>query len=302
MKCEICQKEFKSLRALAQHLANPKTKKSHNIKGTKDYYDKYLKKDHNEGICKIDGCDNETTYININEGYLKYCCHKCYNLDPEIIKIRIESNKTRVVSKETRKKMSIIRKIIWKDPNYKMRDPEVQRIKGNKLKKLWSERDLDLFSSYGLIWTLKTSWNMRQAWKDPNSFWRSQRFLDKVIPKRRQHCLNGHAVYMNSKIKNPSTPQVELFKIVKSIFSTAVLNYPLYRGEGKRNYSLDIAIPQLQIVIEYDGSYWHKDSKKDNIRQDKIEESGWQLIKYRNRIPTKDQLIKDMNEFLFLED
>jgi len=118
--------------------------------------------------------------------------------------------------------------------------------------------------------------------------------------KIKQRMLNGGASHASSFNKNPSKPQVKLFNIIKEILSTAILNYPI----KELNVNLDIAIPQLKIAFEYDGSYWHQDSKKDNERQTKIEKLGWEFIRYKekDKFPTKDQIIKDMNKFLFLEE
>jgi len=107
---------------------------------------------------------------------------------------------------------------------------------------------------------------------------------------------NGGAAYCNRFIKNPSKPQVALYKIVKEIFSTAILNYQV----GRKN--IDIGIPILKIAIEYDGSYYHKNVKYDNERQTEIESFGWRFLRYRDYIPTKDEIIKDMNKFLFRDD
>lgn len=90
-----------------------------------------------------------------------------------------------------------------------------------------------------------------------------------------------------------SRPQITLFETVQEIFSTAKLNYKIL------NYFIDIAIPQLKIAIEYDGSYWHSDPIKDNQRQTEIENEGWQFIRYKDEIPSKNKLIKNINEFLF---
>jgi hypothetical protein len=40
----------------------------------KEYYDRYLKKDI-DGLCIV--CGNNTSFINLNEGYNKTCSHKC---------------------------------------------------------------------------------------------------------------------------------------------------------------------------------------------------------------------------------
>lgn len=53
-----------------------------------------------------------------------------------------------------------------------------------------------------------------------------------------------------------------------------VFQYPILR------YDVDFAIPALRIVIECDGEQWHKDKEKDQIRQRKIEQQGWFVLRY----------------------
>jgi len=296
--CEECKKEFKSLKSLAQHLGNRTTKKTHICLTTKKYYDKFLKVG-NEGVCKIEGCRNSTIFVNLIEGYLKYCSHKCYNLDSEIINIRIESNKNRLVSKETKEKMSKSRILLWKDPNYKMNNPEIQKIKSEKMK----INRADPNSKYNTEeWSEKMSNSMKNLWSSPNSFWRSSKFLDQVIPGRKKWMLEGGAVYISSFIKNPSKPQVELYNRIKELYSSAELNYPLYRGEGNKNYSLDVAIPELKICFESDGSWWHPNEEKDLIRQNEIEELGWKVIRYKSdstkQVPSKEQIKNDIEKII----
>ena len=126
---------------------------------------------------------------------------------------------------------------------------------------------------------------------------------EKERERSRQYCLNGHAVYMNSFIKNPSKPQVELFNRIKEMYPTAILNYPLYRGKGKHDYSLDIVITELMIWFESDGTWWHQDKEKDLIRQKEIEEYGWRLIKYYpvddiKQVPSIEQIKKDIENII----
>jgi very-short-patch-repair endonuclease len=46
-------------------------------------------------------------------------------------------------------------------------------------------------------------------------------------------------------------------------------------------YFADFALPQLRIVIECDGEYWHAKSKeKGQIRQRVIEAHGWMVLRY----------------------
>jgi len=105
----------------------------------------------------------------------------------------------------------------------------------------------------------------------------------------------GKAVYLLSFIQNPSKPQVKLYEIVKKFYPTSILNYPLI----ELNYSLDIAIPDLKIWIESDGTYWHQDKEKDLIRQRKIENLGWKCIRYKidyeKDIPIEEKIMEDIN-------
>ena len=113
----------------------------------------------------------------------------------------------------------------------------------------------------------------------------------------RKKMLDGEAVRIQSFIKNPSKPQVELYNRVKELYPTAILNYPLY----ELNYSLDIAIPDLKIWFESDGSWWHQNKEKDLERQRKIENLGWKCIRYKadfiKDIPELEKIKEDI--FLF---
>lgn len=124
-------------------------------------------------------------------------------------------------------------------------------------------------------------------------------FLSKeFIEKQRQRMLNGGAAYINSFIQNPSKPQVELYNRIKEIYPNAVLNFPCY----PLNYSLDIAIPELKICFESDGSYWHQDLESDYIRQKEVESLGWRMIRYKidkvNQVPDIEIIKKDIEIYL----
>lgn len=215
-----------------------------------------------------------------------------------------ESNK----NPEKRLKSSKSMKKRWKDLEYRslvikniklaLNKPEVRENRCNKIKEGWAPRPGGPRE--------KTSLRMKKKWKDEKyrkemiEILKEYNNRPEVKERMSEQLKNGQAVQMNKHIKNPSRPQKLLFDIVKTIFSTAIINYPLARGLGESDYSLDIAIPQIKLVIEYDGSYWHKDKKRDNQRQTDIENLGWEVIRYIDVVPTKDQIIKDMNKFLFL--
>jgi hypothetical protein len=69
-KCSVCGKICKDLFGLTSHINR---KKDHNLT-TKEYFDKYLKKD-TDGICKL--CGKDTKYKDFITGYNEYCSEKC---------------------------------------------------------------------------------------------------------------------------------------------------------------------------------------------------------------------------------
>jgi len=142
---------------------------------------------------------------------------------------------------------------------------------------------------------LKLSLASKKDWKNPNSKHNSKEYRNML----RNKMLNGQAAKLNKYIKNPSKPQKNIFKIVKEIFPSAILNCPFI----KLNYNVDILIPEYKIVIEYDGAYWHKNLEKDNERQNKIEKLGYKFIRYsgtlkKELIPTKEQVKKDIEKII----
>jgi very-short-patch-repair endonuclease len=65
-----------------------------------------------------------------------------------------------------------------------------------------------------------------------------------------------------------------------------VFQFPILR------YDVDFAIPALKIVIECDGEYWHKNTRKEDLkRQRRIEKEGWFVLRY-----TDSQINKCLNE------
>jgi very-short-patch-repair endonuclease len=105
---------------------------------------------------------------------------------------------------------------------------------------------------------------------------------------------NGGSAYINSfNEKGNSKPQQKLFKMVKELYKDAKSNFPFL------NYNLDIIIPSLRLVIEYDGAYWHQNPDYDKKRQNEVESWDWKFIRYRGTmtsdpIPTIDQLKNDI--------
>jgi len=85
VKCEVCERENKSLVGLTTHLNRTKNKDNH-PNSLQEYYDIYLKKD-NEGICQNPNCPNDhpkTSFQGLGHGYSVGCCGSCSQLFPAV--------------------------------------------------------------------------------------------------------------------------------------------------------------------------------------------------------------------------
>lgn len=107
-------------------------------------------------------------------------------------------------------------------------------------------------------------------------------------------CKNGHTwkTSPNNRIHNKNNckkcseeyrisfaEKVVLFYI-KQTFSNVEENY---RFIANSQMELDIFIPDIKLGIEYDGSFWHKNSSKDQLKYKKCKECG--ILLYRIREP-----------------
>lgn len=227
----------------------------HNGMTTKQYYDKYLKKE-NEEICETPDCNTKCNFWSLTKGYNKHCSRKCAfdNLNKSGImkKAKIKKNgfynNNRNKSKETCLKKYGVENV-----------SQIKEVK-EKQKKT----------------SLKNNGYEHWVGSKEHINWMK----------------NGGAAYCNMFIKNPSKPQVKLFELCQETLPYPILNYPSGR------YSIDIAIPQLSLAIEYDGSYWHPDKEYDKYRQEILEKEGWCFLRYIDEVPNKEQLINDVKRKL----
>lgn len=93
-----------------------------------------------------------------------------------------------------------------------------------------------------------------------------------------------------------SSQQIQLYEIIKNRYPNAELNYPF------STCSLDvfISINNVELDIEYDGSYWHYDEQKD-IRRDKfLQSKGFKTLRIRSGhlLPTEQELFDAIDELV----
>ena len=116
LKCEVCDETIcgiglaNATKALVNHL-----KKEHNIYDTKIYYDTYLKKSDDEGICPC--CKGETEFKSINTGYAKYCSISCEQQHLKSVEDSY-SNKVHFITKLKNSITEMTTKIVDKYQNF----------------------------------------------------------------------------------------------------------------------------------------------------------------------------------------
>jgi len=134
----------------------------------------------------------------------------------------------------------------------------------------------------------ESSTSIKKQYKDVNSWF----YSTECSELRRKRMLDGGALQALRSNNTISKPQLILYNICQKIFPYVVLEYPCL------NYKIDIVIPTLNLAIEYDGSYFHRDKEFDLLRQQKLENEGWIFIRYKDYIPTKEKLFNDSRKIL----
>ena len=77
---------------------------------------------------------------------------------------------------------------------------------------------------------------------------------------------------------NVSLPEKMIYFYIKRILKDSLENYkPIWIGRSE----LDIFIPSLKQGIEYDGQYWHKETERDKVKNQKCLRNNVKLIRIR---------------------
>lgn len=97
---------------------------------------------------------------------------------------------------------------------------------------------------------------------------------------------------------NDSKPQRELFKKVKEIFPEAKYEVEFLNPKFGFYYHLDMAIPEIKLCIEYDCEWTHPNPRKDAFRDKVLEKFGWKTIRFRNKVPTIDKIMDEINKVI----
>lgn len=283
MNCEICKKDLISLKSLSQHI------RFHNV-SSKEYYDKYLKKE-NEEICVT--CGEKTKFKNLSKGYQKFCNLKCSNNNNDIKLIISEKRKDRWNNIETEKLKELKEKIsntikeYWNNYNSSYHKPEYK----NKLKiSQKNRRKIDRESLISRI-NKETDFSIIGSYTTAG---KSCFFQCKKCNKIFETIWN----YLQQGKKCPSCGQISISKSEEEL-REFLKNLGLTIIENSKKIippkELDIFIPDLKIAIEYNGLYWHSEQN--------IKEPNYHLIKTNECKKQGIQLIQIFeDEWLFKKD
>ena len=98
-----------------------------------------------------------------------------------------------------------------------------------------------------------------------------------------------------------STQQIKIYEMIHSKFENCELNYPF------KGYLLDcfVIVNECKIDIEYDGWYWHQNTKeKDKIRDSKCISENIKVLRIKSgmKIPSNQELIDSIMELVNNDD
>ena len=113
-------------------------------------------------------------------------------------------------------------------------------------------------------------------------------------PERHGNCIMGKAVLAGHE-GYLSKGQRKLYALAQQLQQGLVeIEYPVKAGD--KTFYLDVALPELQCGLEFDGSYWHQDIDKDSTRDKMLADEGWKIIRYRDHVPSLEHLQRDIGQ------
>lgn len=130
----------------------------------------------------------------------------------------------------------------------------------------------------------KSSKRMKQKnpMSDPIIKEKAIKSIEKYYRNNPERRLNARMAKLRKSGKMTSIEK-KMSEILDSLGVDYIFQYPIL------GYDTDFAIPDLNVVIECDGLYWHKgNEEKDKKRQKKIEKEGWQVFRFTDVQINKD--------------
>ncbi len=263
MKCEICNKEYKSLKSLGLHLSH-----THKDIDKHQYYDNYLRKE-NEGICPV--CGKLTRYKGGLNGYERTCSISCGQLHPET---RLKMSKTNLErygaenpygSKQIRDKIkqTNLQNIGVANP-FQQKYVQEKAIHNSHTIEAEEKRKTTCLQRYGNIYhiaseevKLKTKQTLLDRYNVMNAY-----SIPEIHNKAVQHSLNYHDNY-----NNDSSWEAILYNKLVQLNINFNAHYCL---ESRYPFQCDFYLPDTDTFIEINGFWTHGGHWFDKNNQDDI--------------------------------
>lgn len=208
--CKICNKSFKSIQGLSLHI------KQHNI--SKEQY--YLL-DHNKTYCET--CNNETTFLNYIDGYRRFCCPRCAQIN----------EKTRNRCKKT---------CIEKYGTENVYQSDVIK---NKIK-------FTMIQKYGVDYSLQNKELLKKQQNTMKTkFGVSCGFQISEVKERAN--INSHC--SNAFSKRNKISKLETYII--NNFNSNNINYVYQYSDDRYPYNCDFYLPDVDMFIEVNAHWTH---------------------------------------------
>lgn len=269
--CKICKHECCNIRSLAVHVA-----RAHKI-SKEIYYKTYLAKS-GEGYCKL--CGKPTAFHSLTQGFYTHCSKNCTNKDPDTEKHREETMLIRYGVRQAAKNRDILDKckLTYKERTgydcpaqnpavkiqmQKYRDENRQKFlderkKGGKTyQKTMENKFIEFIKPYNLE---LINWNNKE----------DITIKCIICNNTMEHIRNG---FIYNRIKKNLIPcsyclpkpiqtsfKEQIFKLfVKENYTGTIIEND--RTILGNNFEIDIFLPNKNMGFEFDGTYWHADSR-----------------------------------------
>lgn len=266
MKCEICSKEVKNLKALVTHI---QFKHSNDQQG---YYDKYLKKE-SEGTCKC--CQQSTKFDSIHAGYFIYCSKECMKNDYSEKK-KVHNPMHSKTAKQNQRNTNLERYGVSQNT----KRPEIKKqIKQTNLERYGCEnvsqnkeikatalknREATNIKRYGF----KCAFSNEKIFEQCQKTGRKRKpFRDTNISYQASYELDFLEKYYDKYPDIQRGPTIKYF----------------YNNEPK-NYFPDFYIPSLNLIVEIKNSY-HAEIDKEQLKakETEVRKLGYNFIMFINK-------------------